>query len=134
LRPQLANAEQLISLKIDGQTHEFSQNAVIRKSFTWPAAPGVKTEAVGRSGTRGFTNGFSSHEGDWSVFQMFGDAEARELGQTSLEWKRTRGPSGRFEPIEPPVKLEFVGTFPGGADIFNPKFYEGFQCPAKAVQ
>jgi len=133
LRPHLANADQLISLRIDGQPHEFSQNSVIQKSFGWPAAPGLKPEAVGRSGTRGFSNGFSSHEGVWSVFQMFGDAEPRSLREPTLEWKRSKGPSGRLEPIEPAVKLEFVG-FPGGADIFNPKFFEGLQCPSKAVQ
>jgi hypothetical protein len=29
--------------------------------------------------------------------------------------------------------MEIV-EFPGGMDVFNPKFFEGFQCPPKAVQ
>ena len=64
---------------------------------------------------------------------MFGDADARDLREKALEWTRTKGPTGNFEPIKPPVKLEFV-DFPAGMDIFNPRFLEGFQCPAKAVQ
>jgi type VI secretion system protein ImpL len=134
LRPILEqNSEQLISLKIDGQLHEFSRNSVRQQQFTWPAASGKQQEAVGRSGIVGFTTGFSSHEGVWAVFRMFGDAEPRSLKEASLQWMRTKGPTGRFQTMDTPVKLDFV-VFPGGVDAFNPKFFEGFRCPSKAVQ
>jgi hypothetical protein len=29
--------------------------------------------------------------------------------------------------------MEIV-DFPGGVDIFNPRFFDALQCPAKAVQ
>jgi hypothetical protein len=48
-----------------------------------------------------------------------------------VEW--TKGGVGRLEPIQPPVRLE-IAEFPGGVDVFNPKFFEGLRCPARAVQ
>ena len=58
----------------------------------------------------------------------------RDLNAKLVEWKYTSSGVGRREPIEPaPVQLEIVG-FPGGQDVFNPKFWEGLRCPAVAVQ
>ena len=63
-----------------------------------------------------------------------GDAEPRPLLSKTVEWKYSQVGDGRKDLIEPsPVRLEIV-QFPGGADVFNPKFYDGLQCPAKAVQ
>jgi type VI protein secretion system component VasK len=133
LRPRLSeNSEQVIGLRIDGQEHEFSKNAQLRQRFVWPS-PGGAQEAVGRTGTRGFSSPFSSHAGPWAVFRMFGDAEPRPLKAASVEWKRARGVSGRFEPIEPPVRLDVV-EFPRGVDVFNQAFLNGFRCAGKAIQ
>src|SRR6185312_6078397 len=135
LRPNLA-AGQVILLQLDGQAHEFSAGASsIQHAFTWPASSQASQEAVGRTGSSAdFNSSFSSHhEGPWSVFHLFADAEPRNINDRSLEWRRTRGPSGDFSPIKPTVKLEFTG-FPGGADIFNPKYFESFKCPLKATQ
>jgi len=63
-----------------------------------------------------------------------GDAEPRPLNSKMVEWKNLRGGDGRLEPIQPaPVRIEIV-EFPGGRDVFNPTFFDGFQCPANAVQ
>ena len=134
LRPHLASG-QVISLRIDGDSHEFSEGAgSLQHVFTWPAAQGKKQEAVGLSGAPGFMSGFSGHdEGAWAVFRMFGDAEPRNQGAPTIEWKQTKGRSGNFVPIQTPVMLEFVG-FPSGVDIFNPKFLGEFQCPLKVAQ
>ena len=136
LRPRLdPNSDQLITLEIDGKSYEFNRNSVLQQQFTWPPAAGATPKVSGRSGTAGYTSAFSLHEGLWSVFRMFGDAAPRSLKEAALEWNRVKGPTGGFGPIEPPVKLEFVGGgFPSGVDIFNPTFYEALKCPKKAVQ
>jgi type VI protein secretion system component VasK len=134
IRPRLEeNSAQVIRLRIDGQEHEFNKNSLLRQQFIWPAASGKQAEALGRTGTRGFSSPFSSHEGPWAVFRLFGDAEARPLRAMGVEWKRARGLTGRFEPIEPPVRLDIV-EFPGGLDVFNPAFFNGYRCPGKATQ
>jgi hypothetical protein len=62
------------------------------------------------------------------------DAEARKLNAKIVEWKYTIGGGGRPEAITPaPVQMEIV-AFPGGQDIFNPRFWEGLRCPSAAVQ
>jgi type VI secretion system protein ImpL len=133
VRPHLEeNSEQLISLRIGGQTREFSRTSQLRQQFTWPAAQASEQEAVGRSGTKGSTFPFSSHDGPWAVFRMFADAEPRAMKAMTVEWKRGRGPSGRSEPFDQPVRLDIV-DFPNAADVFNPKFWS-LQCPAKAAQ
>ena len=77
---------------------------------------------------------FASRGGPWGIFRIMADAEPRPLGARTVEWKYVRGGTGRQEPIQPaPVRLEIV-EFPGGADVFNPKFFEGLQCPARVAQ
>jgi type VI secretion system protein ImpL len=136
LRPRLAaGSNQLIQLAIDGQSHEFDAGHTLQHQFAWPAAAGAEGQAVGRSGTTGFTSGFSSHDGLWAVFRFFGDAEHRESGAPGIEWKETKGRTGRPQVLDPPVRLEFAGGgFPSGVDVFNPDFFKGFGCPAKAAQ
>ncbi|MEO7652411.1 MAG: ImcF-related family protein, partial [Bryobacteraceae bacterium] len=133
LRPQFDNdsVEPIIKLSIDGKVHEFTKSATRQQQFTWPAA--AAAEAVGRTGTKGFSSPFSSHDGVWAVFRMFGDAEPRPVGSKTVEWKKSRGPTGRFEPIEPPVRLQIVES-PGGADVFNPDFYARYSCPTVATK
>jgi type VI protein secretion system component VasK len=136
LRPRLAaGSNQLIQLAIDGQSHEFDAGHTLQHQFAWPAAAGAEGQAVGRSGTTGFTSGFSSHDGLWAVFRFFGDAEHREPGAPGIEWKETKGRTGRPQVLDPSVRLEFAGGgFPSGVDVFNPDFFKGFGCPAKAAQ
>jgi type VI secretion system protein ImpL len=134
VRPKMdPNSDQVIRLRIDGQEREFSAASQLRQRFVWPASPGAPAGAVGRTGTRTSSAGFSSHEGGWAVFKFFGDAETRPARNRLIEWKKGRGPSGNFEPIEPPVRLEVV-DFPGDVDVFNPSFLSGYGCPKKATQ
>jgi type VI secretion system protein ImpL len=135
LRTVLASgSKQVIQLTIDGQSHEFTADHQLQHTFTWPAAAGVEAKADGRSGTAGYTAGFDSHYGLWAAFRLFGDAIHREPGAVAIEWKETKGGTGRPQPLEPPVQLEFVGGFPAGVDVFNPDFFKGFGCPLKAAQ
>jgi hypothetical protein len=64
---------------------------------------------------------------------MMGDAEARDLNDKLVIWKYLRGGDGRVEPLDPPVRVEIV-EFPGGVDLFNRQFFQGYQCPAAGVQ
>ena len=135
LRPKLDPAfkDTFIELAVDGQTHQWKTS--LQKQFVWPAAPGASgIGAVGRIVTGSVSVPFASRGGIWGVFRMMGDAEPRLLSSKIVEWKNLRGGDGRLEAITPaPVRLEIV-EFPGGADVFNPKFFEGLQCSGRAAQ
>jgi type VI secretion system protein ImpL len=134
LRPKLDPAYQnaFIELDVDGQSYQWKNS--LQKQFTWPASPGGSGGgAVGRVVTGGVSIPFASRGGPWAVFRLMRDAEPRLLGSKIVEWKNLRGGDGRLESMSVPVRLEFV-EFPGGADVFNPKFFDGLQCTAKAVQ
>jgi hypothetical protein len=108
----------------------------LQHDFHWPPSPDAKkVGAVAR--LRSASNvglAFASRGGLWGIFRIFGDADARKMNAKLVEWKNTSGGAGRPEPITPaPVQLEIV-VFPGGQDIFNPKFWEGLRCPSAAVQ
>src|SRR5206468_9750074 len=107
----------------------------LQKQFTWPSAPGsTDVGAVVRLKAGGLTFPVASRGGMWGIFKAMADAEPRPLGSRIVEWKYVRGGDGRREAIQPaPVRVEIV-EFPGGADVFNPKFFEGLQCPTTAVQ
>jgi type VI secretion system protein ImpL len=136
LRPKLDPAFQntFVELEVDGQLQQWRNS--LQHQFVWPAAAGGSGgRAVGRVVTgEGVSFSFSSYGGVWAVFRMMREAEPRLQGSKIVEWKYSRGREGLAEPIKPaPVRLEFV-EFPAGADVFNPKFFDGLQCPVKAVQ
>jgi type VI protein secretion system component VasK len=134
LRPRLDSrwAGFTLEMEIDGQPHQWVTS--VQHQFSWPPPPGTKNAgAVVRLRTS--TNGLipvASQGGVWGILRAFGDAEPREPNARLVEWKYTRSGLGRKEPIDPPVNLEIV-NFPGGQDVFNPKFWEGLRCPALAV-
>jgi type VI secretion system protein ImpL len=136
MRPNLDKSlkEFNLELEIDGQPYQLT---VLRHDFNWPPPPGTKNVgAVARlrSTTSNVGLAFASRGGIWGIFRILGDAEPRGLNAKTVEWKNTSGGVGRPEPISPaPVQLEIVG-FPGGQDVFNPKFWESLRCPSVAVQ
>jgi hypothetical protein len=135
LRPSLDKSlnEFNLELEIDGQPYQLT---VLRHDFNWPPPPGTKNiGAVARlrSTTSKVGLAFASRGGIWGIFRILGDAEPRELNANQVIWKNTSGGVGRPEPITPaPVQAEIVG-FPGGQDVFNPKYWEGLRCPTVAV-
>ncbi len=135
LRPKLDSSfgGSILEFEIDG--HPYQWTSSLQKQFTWPAPPDTKTlGAIARIRTGSVAFAFASRAGTWGIFRIMGDAEPRALSGKLVEWKYSRGGDGRLEPIQPaPVRLEIV-EFPGGVDVFNPKFFDGLQCPAKAVQ
>ena len=135
LRPKLdpAYKDAFIELELDGVTHQWKTS--LQKQFVWPASPAAsKVGAVGRVVTGSLSFPFASRGGLWGIFRVMGDAEPRSISSKIVEWKYLHGGNGQSEPITPaPVRLEIV-EFPGGADVFNPKFYEGLQCSGKAAQ
>jgi len=136
LRPDFDRSrdDQVILLRIDGKLVEFNKSQRIQQEFDWPARAPAEAGAVGRSGVKGFTYGFSSHGEVWAVFRFFADAAARQIGEKFVEWRETKGPTGpRMLPLDHPVRLEIV-EFPQGVDVFNPDFWAGCQCPTKATQ
>jgi type VI secretion system protein ImpL len=136
LRPNLDKSlkEFNLELEIDGQPYQLT---VLRHDFSWPPPPGAKNVgAVARlrSTVSNVAFAFASRGGIWGIFRILGDAEPRDLNAKAVEWKNTSGGVGRPEPITPaPVQAEIVG-FPGGQDVFNPKFWNGLRCPSVAVQ
>jgi type VI secretion system protein ImpL len=135
LRPKLDSRWNgfTLELEIDGRSHQWTTG--MQHQFNWPPPAGTKNPgAVAR--LRGATNlliPVASQGGSWGIFRVFGDAELRDLNAKLVEWKYTRSGLGRKEPIDPPVNLEIV-LFPGGQDVFNPKFWDGLRCPSVAVQ
>jgi hypothetical protein len=69
----------------------------------------------------------------WGVFKLFRNAEDRPLGQKIVVWRESQGPGGRLQPFDPPARVE-ITDFPGNADLLNPKFFQDFHCPKKAVE
>jgi len=64
---------------------------------------------------------------------LFENADDRPLGAKVVQWSEIRGRGGAVpQKINPPVKVEFV-ELPGGEDLFNPRFFDGLQCPKRAV-
>jgi type VI secretion system protein ImpL len=136
LRPKLDSSlkEFTLELEIDGRPYQWTSG--LQHAFNWPPPSGTKNPgAVTRLRTAANAGiPFGSRGGIWGIFRIFGDAEPRELNAKLVEWKYSGSGVGRREPIQPaPVQLEIVG-FPGGQDVFNPKFWQGLRCPSTAVQ
>jgi type VI secretion system protein ImpL len=131
LRPNGSAKNSTLELEVDGQPQKWTTS--LQKQFEWPAAPGVTPGAVARIRTDSLVFPFASRSGLWGVFRIMNDAEPRPLMTKIVEWKWVRGGNGRSEPIDPPVQL-YIVEFPGGADIFNRAFFDGFRCPVNAVQ
>ncbi len=121
-----------IGLVLDGT--EMRPHVPIQRPFVWPAPPGATPGAVGTVEVGDFKTGFGDYQGPWGVFQLFQNADKRELGTRIVQWSEIRGRGGaRTQSLDPPAKIEFR-EFPGGdVDLFNPKFFERLQCPKKAV-
>jgi type VI secretion system protein ImpL len=135
LRPKLDPSfkDATLELDVDGQPHLWTSS--LQKQFVWPAPPGsrnIEVKGIIRTGSLSFP--FTSRGGIWAIFRVMSDGEPRALSSRVVEWKHIRGGGGRMEEIQPaPVRLEFV-EFPGGVDLFNPKFFNDLQCPIKALQ
>jgi len=134
LRPKLDSSfkDSTLELDIDGRAYQWTSS--LQKQFTWPAAADTKDlGAVARVRAGALTIPVASRGGLWGIFRIMDDAEPRPLLARTVEWKYLRGGDGRLEAIQPaPVRVEIV-EFPGGADVFNPKFFD-LQCPLKAVE
>jgi type VI secretion system protein ImpL len=135
LRPKLDSSFGTSTLEFDLDGRSYLWTSSLQKQFTWPPPPDARNlGAVAKVNVGGLSFPFASRPGLWGIFRIMGDAEPRALGSKIVEWKYLTGGSGKPEPIQPaPVRVEFV-QFPGGADVFNPRFFEGLQCPVAAVQ
>ena len=135
LRPKLDSRlkDATLELEIDGRPFQWTNP--LQHQFSWPAPPGTKEPgAVARLRSPSVAFAFASRGGTWGIFRILNDAQPRDLGAKLVEWRYTSGGVGRPEPITPaPVQVEIVG-FPGGQDVFNPKFWETLRCPTAAVQ
>jgi type VI secretion system protein ImpL len=117
-------------LIIDGN-EPLRSSEVLQKTFYWPAPPGAKQGAEGVF--EGSPGGFGRYDGLWGVFRLFQNADERPYGAKPVTWSAIRG-LGIAVPqkLDPAPRIEFV-EFPGGVDLFNPKFFEALQCPSRAV-
>ena len=122
----------VVRLVLDGK--ELSSQDPLQKTFYWPASAGSTPGAEGTVRAGAFTTGFGRFEGLWGVFRLFQNADNRTLGAKVVQWSEIRGlgKSVAAQPLKPPAKVEFV-EFPGGKDLFNPRFFDALQCPRQAV-
>lgn len=122
----------VVRLILDGK--ELNSQDPLQKTFYWPAPAGSTPGAEGMVQVGSFTTGFGRFEGLWGVFRLFQNADDRIFGAKVVQWSEIRGlgKSVVAQPLNPPVKVEFV-EFPGGKDLFNPLFFESLQCPRRAV-
>lgn len=120
-----------IKFEIDGTVMN-SKESSIQKTFDWPArasaAPGASGSEIGGP----IETGFGKYSGLWGVFRLFQNADERQLNAPVVVWSKVYGPRGEAQPLTPPAKVEFV-QFPGGVDLFNPRFFEPLRCPGKAI-
>jgi len=134
-RPKLdpSFGDSILELEIDGRHYPWTNR--LQKQFTWP--PPQDSQSLGA--TAWIKGGalelnIASRPGIWGIFRIIGDAEHRALNSRIVEWRYSGGERGLRQPIHPaPVQMEIV-DFPGGVDVFNPQFYDGLRCPARAVQ
>jgi type VI secretion system protein ImpL len=135
LRPKLDSRLKDATLELEVDGRPFQWTSPLQHQFSWPAPPGTKEPgAVARLRSPSVAFAFASRGGTWGIFRILNDAQPRDVGAKLVEWRYTSGGVGRPEPITPaPVQVEIVG-FPGGQDVFNPKFWETLRCPAAAVQ
>lgn len=134
LRPNLIPefGESRFELEINGTSYLWTD--ALQKPFTWPFAPNAANSGAVARIKATVTYAFDSHRGPWGLFRIFADAEPRPLLGKTVEWKYSLLTDGSKDPILPgPVKID-IAQFPGGADVFNPRFYDGLQCPVRAVQ
>ncbi len=118
--------------ELDGKRQIFGKDSKIRKVFSWPAPGGASVVAQAYIEIQDQQIWFAKSGGPWGVFRVFGGAETRPLRSKAVEWKYVRGAGGEQGSINPPVRID-IAEFPGGVDLFNPAFFEGFRCTAKAV-
>lgn len=122
-----------VRLTIDGKEINTAASN-LQVEFGWPATSPSQAGAEGNVILPGnVTFPFGSYPGQWAVFHLFQNADDRAVGDKRLQWSRARGPGGAtLQPFNPPAKLEFV-QFPGGVDLFNPRFFDALRCPSQAV-
>jgi type VI secretion system protein ImpL len=120
-----------IRLTLDGD--ELNSRNPLQKTFYWPAAAGAKAGADGTVEAGTFSTGFGHFDGIWGVFKLFQNADERPNGTRVVQWSEIRGRGVAVpQKLNPPAKVELV-ELPGGVDLFNPRFFEALQCPARAV-
>jgi len=121
-----------IRLTLDGD--ELNSRNPLQKTFYWPAAAGAKAGADGTvEAGGGFSTGFGHFDGIWGVFKLFQNADERPNGKGVVQWSEIRGRGVAVpQKLNPPAKIELV-ELPGGVDLFNPRFFDALQCPARAV-
>jgi type VI secretion system protein ImpL len=124
---------QSIAIRVALDGDEFNSRNPLQKTFYWPAPAGAKAGADGTVEAGAFSTGFGKFDGIWGVFRLFQNADERAYGTKVVTWSEIRGRGGAaVQKLNPPVKIELV-EFPGGVDLFNPKFFEALQCPGRAV-
>jgi len=122
-----------VRLVLDGAEFDSVRN-VLQATFNWPAPPGATPGAFGEMIAQGgFNAPFGRFDGLWGVFHLFQNADDRAIGTKVVTWSESRGRGGSvLQKFNVPAKIEIV-EFPGGVDLFNPKFFETLQCPTRAV-
>jgi type VI secretion system protein ImpL len=136
IRPQadMSLEQRSVEFDFDGRKVSFSKESRIQKELVWPAPPGTQRGAVVRIVGSGGIFPFATMPGLWGAFRVFAGAEPRGFGVKQVEWPRYVSGAGAYPiPIDPPVRMEFA-RFPGDIDLFNPRFFQGLRCPARATE
>lgn len=110
-----------------------TSNSSLQTEFVWPAQPGQTAGGGGDLILGGQVVGFGQYDGYWGVFRFFQNADERVDHDPIVKWSAIRGKGGaKIQAISPAVQLQFV-QFPGGKDLFNPRFFQELRCPTQAV-
>jgi type VI protein secretion system component VasK len=112
--------------RIDGQTLTYTGGIAPAKPFVWP---GVPPQAVATVKLGGQDVTWSSNDGWWAVFQLFGKAE-RQQGNT-LEWVVRIGRDPALVNGKPlAVRLEVEMTPP----LYQKGYFAGLGCVAEVAR
>jgi type VI secretion system protein ImpL len=115
------------NLRIDGTL----MDSPFQKTFHWPAMNGDEPRAECNA-VDPVAYGCGNYSGRWAVFKLFEQAHDRPLKTKEVTWTKMLTQGGEEQKFTP-VSVDIV-NFPGGADLFNPHFFDVFRgCPSRAV-
>jgi type VI protein secretion system component VasK len=124
-----SSGQNRVKLVLDGK----ELNPTLQTEFQWPGAGNPGAEGYVYIGDTAFP--FAKYSGMWGIFRLFQNAEERALGERNVRWTQVRGAgNAEAQKLPVPAVVQFVGELPGGADLFNPKFFDALRCPSRAVE
>lgn len=133
LKPAPAEGIKTVVLQLDGQAMTYSIDVPTPKQFMWQASGVHEAKASVKLGDTPL--GWSNHEGLWSVFQFFGEAEKwTQVGNNSiLEWVVRVGKDPALVNGKP-LTVRFELDMGGGPPVFKSGYLSRLGCVAEVAK